>query len=84
MRLWRIFGDAAETDMRCGSDGGREKGKNFLPLLQHVFLSSPSAHRTGRAENRKDQCQYSEVQTYVMELTGCKKPTRRSTNPAIF
>ena len=80
MRLWRIFGDAAETDMRCGSDGGKEKGKNFPLLLQHVFLLSPSAHRTGRTENRKDQCQY------VLRVTnlchgGRKKPTRGKYKP---
>ena len=82
MRLWRIFGDAAETDMRCGSDGGKEKGKNFPLLLQHVFLLSPSAHRTGRTENPKDQCQYSKVQSYIMEVA--RNLPRGSTNHAIF
>ena len=47
MWLWRIFGDAAETDMRrCGSDG--KMGKKF-PLL---FL--PHRRRcTGKAETTK-------------------------------
>ena len=54
MRLWRIFGDAAETDMRCGSDGIREEGaKTSLPLLQ-VCLSSPSAaSQTAQEEKPK-------------------------------
>ena len=46
MRLWRIFGDAAETDMRRGSDGGR--GQKLPPSSSFLHpdpacLSSPSA-----------------------------------------
>ena len=41
MRLWRIFGDAAETDMGDGSEGrgARAGAKSSLSL----FLHFPSA-----------------------------------------
>ena len=80
MRLWPIFGDAAETDMRCGSDGGKEKGKNFPLLLQHVFLLSPSAHRTHRKDG-KPQRSMPVLRGTNLCHGGRKKPTRRKYKP---
>ena len=79
MRLWRIFGDAAETDMRCGSDGIREEGaKTSSPSFSSsssmsFFPIGGVTNRTGgKAQNRKDSCHENQGQLNTIQALPLK------------